>query len=88
MLVDGRASTVVVLIEGDALIGAAQKLRQSRFDRPAAQVPAIMLEKVERAEHGGMVVTAPSGATPITCAGSLTGSESLIGSEFVEGRRW
>lgn len=60
MFEEDCASTVVVLVEGDTLMGAAQKPRQGRLallDGHAPQVPAIMFDEVERAEHGGMVVT-------------------------------
>src|SRR5205823_6059079 len=49
-----------MLVEGDTLVGAVQKLCQGSLtllDPDAPQVLAIMLEEVERAEDGGLVMT-------------------------------
>ena len=54
------APSRVVLIEGDALVGMTEKLRQdvlALFDRPAPQVLAIEFEEVECTEHGSGIVT-------------------------------
>jgi hypothetical protein len=53
----------VVLVEGNALVWMTEKLCQellALFERRAPQVLAIEFEQVERAEHGGGVVTVPA----------------------------
>jgi hypothetical protein len=53
-------SARVVLVEGDALMGMTEKFRQDALallDRRAPQVLAVEFEEVERAEHGGGIMT-------------------------------
>jgi hypothetical protein len=49
-----------MLVEGDALVGMIEKLRQDALallDRRAPEVFAVEFEEVERAEHGGGIMT-------------------------------
>jgi hypothetical protein len=55
-----RAVAGTVLVEGDALVGMIEKLRQDALallDRRAPEVFAVEFEEVERAEHGGGIMT-------------------------------
>ena len=60
MLEDCFAVAGMVLVERDTFMGVTQKLRQyplALLDRHAPQVPAVEFEQVERAEHGGGIMT-------------------------------
>ena len=57
------APSPVWLVEGDALAGMIEKRRQDALallDWRAPQVLAIEFEEVERAEHGGGIMTVPA----------------------------
>ena len=56
---DSSAVTLVMRIDGDAVMLLAQQFRQGAlavFEGRAAQVLAIKLNKIEGAENGGVVV--------------------------------
>jgi hypothetical protein len=60
VLEDDRSVARAVLVEGDALMGMTEKFRQDALallDRRAPQVLAVEFEEVERAEHGGGIMT-------------------------------
>jgi hypothetical protein len=59
VLIDGCPVAVVMRIEDEASTLLAQQFSQGAFpvlERRAAQVLAIKLNQIERAEHGGTVV--------------------------------
>src|SRR6185503_708501 len=59
VLVEDRAVAVVVLVEDDARMRAAQQISQEGlavFNRCPAQIPAVEFEQIEGAEHGGAVM--------------------------------
>ena len=63
VLEDDRSVARAVLVEGDAFMGMTEKLLQEALallDWRAPQVLAIEFEEVERAEHGGGIMTVPS----------------------------
>ena len=62
VLEDDRSVARAVLVEGDAFMGMTEKLLQEALallDWRAPQVLAIEFEEVERAEHGGGIMTVP-----------------------------